>query len=154
MRHSHAGLAIPSFPAAFGQFIPPFWNFGITVNFLHTRVGGSLLVVLGGLLAARIGFSPRQPRAVKGLALLLALLLGAQCVLGMLAIWSGKAAVPTTVHLAMGALVFALSFLTFLAVSRLQGTGADRSEVKAAFVNPIALLSQDGTVSPSRVIPT
>ena len=120
MRHSYAGLAIPTFPAAFGQIIPPFWNFGIMVNFLHTRIGAPLLVTLGAVLILQICLASHQTRLVKAWALFLGLLLIVQCLLGMFTIWSGKAPVPTTVHLSVGALVFGTGFLLFLAVGRLQ----------------------------------
>jgi heme a synthase len=121
MRHSFAGLAIPTFPMAFGQFIPPFWSFGIALNFIHTRLGSSLLVVVGTLLICKVVFSAQQARLSRVVAGLLGVLLLLQCLLGMLAIWSGKAPVPATIHLAAGALVFATGFLLFLAVSRLPG---------------------------------
>ncbi len=120
MRHSYAGLSIPTFPSAFGQVVPPFWNFGIVVNFIHTRIGAFLVMVLGALLIGIVCKSPRQVMKVKVLAGFLGLVLLVQCLLGMFTIWSGKAPVPTTFHLSVGALVFAIGFLLFLAVYRLQ----------------------------------
>jgi len=120
MRHSYAGLAIPTFPLAYGQVIPPFWNFGIAVHFLHTRVGASLLVVLATLLIASVFASRRMPGKVKALAGFLALAIVLQCLLGMVTIWTGKAPVPTTFHLSMGALVFATGWLLCLSTYRLQ----------------------------------
>ena len=38
MRHTDAGLAIPDFPLAFGQLIPPHWDAKIAIHFAH-RVG-------------------------------------------------------------------------------------------------------------------
>src|SRR5690606_19192080 len=35
MRHTDAGLAIPDFPWAFGQLIPPHWDAKIAVHFAH-----------------------------------------------------------------------------------------------------------------------
>src|SRR5687767_9194454 len=45
MRHLDAGLAIPDFPLAFGQLIPPHWDTGIAIHFAH-RVGALVATVL------------------------------------------------------------------------------------------------------------
>ncbi len=118
MRHSYAGLAIPTFPLAFGQFIPPFWNFGILVQFLHTRILAFVLVTLGSTLILRILLSHYHAKMSKIFAGLLAMCLILQCLLGMFTIWSGKAPVPTTFHLSVGALVFGTGFLLLLTISR------------------------------------
>ncbi|MDB5102441.1 MAG: cytochrome c oxidase assembly protein subunit 15 [Fibrobacteres bacterium] len=136
MRHSYAGLSIPTFPLAYGQIVPPFWNFGIIVHFLHTRVGASLLVILGALLIFTVMTSKRLPRSVKGLAGFLAFALIGQCLLGMMTIWTGKAPVPTTFHLSLGALVFATGLLLFLAIYRLQRPVSRQAESKGSEMNP------------------
>src|SRR5688572_13028133 len=41
MRHNDAGLAIPDFPWAFGQLVPPHWDVKIALHFAH-RVGALL----------------------------------------------------------------------------------------------------------------
>ena len=136
MRHSYAGMAIPTFPLAFGQIIPPFWNFGIIVHFLHTRVGAPLLVLLGLALVLTVCLSHNQTRGTKSLAVFLGATIIVQCLLGMFTIWSGKAPVPTTFHLSIGALVFGTGFLLFLAIYRLQNTElgqSSRSGTKTLF---------------------
>src|SRR5687768_15614573 len=45
MRHNDAGLAIPDFPWAFGQLIPPHWDFKIALHFAH-RVGALIVTIL------------------------------------------------------------------------------------------------------------
>ena len=117
MRHSYAGLAIPTFPMAFGQIVPPFWNFGIVVHFLHTRIGAPLLVLSGLVTIISVLISPRSDQTTKGLASFLARALLVQCLLGMITVWSGKAPIPTTFHLSIGALVFGTGFLIFLITS-------------------------------------
>jgi cytochrome c oxidase assembly protein subunit 15 len=136
MRHSYAGLAIPTFPMAYGRMIPPFWNFGILVHFLHTRVGAGILVVLGTCVIASVLASRRQSAMVKGLAVFLGFALALQCLLGMVTIWTGKAPVPTTFHLSVGALVFATGLLLFLSVCRLRGRVPDQRENGARQANP------------------
>ena len=95
-----------------------------------------VIVILGAALIVSIFASKRLPGKVKGLAGFLALALFVQCLLGMMTIWSGKAPVPTTFHLSVGALVFATGLLLFLAIYRLQIPVSDRTEVKGNAVNP------------------
>jgi heme a synthase len=135
MRHSYAGLSIPTFPMAYGQWVPPFWNFGIAVHFLHTRVGATLLVLLGASLILAVAISKALPGKVKALAGFLAFALVAQCLLGMMTIWTGKAPVPTTFHLSVGALVFATGLLLFFAIYRFRMPVPERTEVKGNAVN-------------------
>lgn len=126
LRHSYAGLAIPTFPLAFGAIVPPFWNFGIGIHFLHSRVGATVLVLLGISLIGRV-MTSGHARPVKAVAVILGVALVLQCLLGMFTIWSGKAPVPATFHLCGGALVFTSGLLLFLMIYRL---GGSRSAVK------------------------
>jgi cytochrome c oxidase assembly protein subunit 15 len=123
MRHSYAGLAIPTFPRAYGEWIPPFWNFPIAVHFLHSRVGAGLLVILASSLIASVLASREAPAMARRLAVFLVFALAAQIMLGIFTIWSGKAPVPATLHLSGGALVFATGWLLFLALCRLPARG-------------------------------
>ena len=139
MRHSYAGLAIPTFPLAFGEILPPFWNFGITLHFLHSRLGASALLIAGGMLIAKTLSSPRNPRGVKALAAGLGAALLLQCGLGMLTIWSGKGAVPATFHLSGGALVWALGFLLLLAEYRFRLPASVPGETPARATSSVRL---------------
>ncbi len=129
MRHSYAGLAIPTFPRAYGEWIPPFWNFPIAVHFLHSRVGAGLLVLLGSSLIAAVLASRQAPAMARRLAVFLAFALAAQIMLGIFTIWSGKAPVPATLHLSGGALVFATGWLLFLSLCRLPARDASAEAV-------------------------
>ncbi len=122
IRHNAAGMAIPTFPMAFEGWLPPFWNSGIFFHFLHSRIGALAIVILGGVLAFRL-LSVKTAHVLfhRGLGILLFLLLTLQIVLGAFTIWSGKQALITSLHMAVGALIFGVSFLTFLAFCRLQG---------------------------------
>lgn len=119
MRHSYAGLAIPTFPRAYGEWLPPFWNFGISLHFLHSRVGAAILVLLGTALITSV-FATAQARLARILAGTLGFALMLQIALGIATIWTGKAPVPTTFHLSGGALVFATGLLLFFSLLRLQ----------------------------------
>lgn len=129
MRHSYAGLAIPTFPRAYGEWIPPFWNFPIAIHFLHSRVGATLLVILGASLIGSLLANRQAPALARRLAVLLACALTLQIGLGIFTIWSAKAPVPTTFHLSGGALVFATGWLLFLALCRLPARSGGNAPV-------------------------
>lgn len=118
MRHSYAGLAIPSFPLAYGQLLPPFWDFKVTVNFLHTRVGGAAIALFGALLVYRVLRLRGRHPSFRLFGWALGLLLLVQIGLGMMTVWTARMPVPTTFHLAVGALTFLASFLLLLALAR------------------------------------
>ncbi len=118
LRHSALGLAIPTFPFAFGHWLPPFWNFGIWLHFMHSRVGATFLLLLGLGLALRLRVYHANIPATPLHSLVLPLLLILQIFLGMLTIWTGKLPIPTSFHVIFGALTFLFSFTTFLALAR------------------------------------
>jgi len=124
MRHQHAGLAIPDFPAAYGKIWPdtsaaavagynahreeingenPITAFQIVLQMLHRLV--AVLILAGvasaaGLARKRLGAKDPLARfAVFWLALILA-----QIALGAATIWTNKAADVATAHVMVGAL--------------------------------------------------
>jgi cytochrome c oxidase assembly protein subunit 15 len=111
MRHMGAGLAIPDFPLAFGRLVPPFTSAAVAVHFAH-RLGGILVLAAVALLfaAARKSADARLRRPA-GLALGLTV---AQIALGAAAIWSAKAVLPTTAHVATGAALLGCCWFTAL----------------------------------------
>jgi heme a synthase len=108
MRHLGAGLAIPDFPSSFGHLIPPFDSVGIDVNFAH-RCGALVVSIIVLWTVARIFRHHRERPELSHPALLLIALLVTQITLGALTIWSGRAVLPTTAHVAVGAGVLATS---------------------------------------------
>ena len=117
MRHTDAGLAIPDFPWAFGQLVPPQWNSKIAIHFAH-RVGALLVSVM--ILATTMHvFAHERSRGelVRPAALLLALL-AVQVTLGAFVIWSGKQFVINSLHVMTGASVLATSFVLTLRAHR------------------------------------
>ena len=108
MRHLGAGLAIPDFPLAYGRLIPPFVGLGVDVNFAH-RCGALVVTVFVLWTAGRVFLSHRGEPRLWHPALLILLLLTTQITLGALTIWSGRAVIPTTAHVAVGAAVLATS---------------------------------------------
>ena len=109
MRHTKAGLAIPDFPLALGRLVPPLDAFPVAIHFAH-RVGALAIAVLVGFCVARAFRSRRA--GLERMVLWLAGLVAVQITLGAATVLSAKAVIPTTAHVATGALVLA-STLTF-----------------------------------------
>lgn len=118
MRHMGAGLAIPDFPLAFGHLLPPLESIPEAVNFAH-RVGAVVVTAMVAWTVARVLRRHRAERLLRRPALALALLIALQLSLGALTIWSGKAVIPTTAHVAVGAVVLAAALTLTLRAYRL-----------------------------------
>lgn len=120
MRHLGAGLIIPDFPLSFGRLVPPYFDELIAVNFAH-RCGAvvvSAMIVWTAARALRLrAVAPVLRRPALGLLLLLAL----QITLGALTIWTERAVIPTTSHVAIGAAVLATSLAIALRAYRIFG---------------------------------
>src|SRR5262249_35901414 len=104
MRHLGAGLAIPDFPTSYGRVIPPFYSFAVDINFAH-RCGALVITLLTGWTLARVMRFYRTERPLRNAAILMLVLLALQITLGVLTIWSARAVLPTTAHVAIGAAV-------------------------------------------------
>ena len=118
MRHTGAGLAIPDFPLAFGRLIPPLLSPAVTIHFLH-RLGALLVTCLGVWSIIRVWRHYRSERVLRRPASTLAILLFLQLTLGALTIWTQRAVLPMTAHVAIGAAVLATSLVLTLRVYRL-----------------------------------
>ena len=111
MRHTFAGLAIPTFPLTpDGGLLPAHWNFGIGINFAH-RAMALLLVLALGCLAAAVWRSPAAEPGWKNLAALVAILVAIQVGLGAAVIWTARNPYFTTAHVVVGALTLSTTFL-------------------------------------------
>lgn len=120
MRHLGAGLAIPDFPTSFGHLTPPFISAAIDVNFAH-RCGAVVVAAMILWTVTRVFRRYRDRPALTHPALLLLLLLLGQVTLGALTIWSGRAVIPTTTHVAVGAAVLATSVALTIRIRALGG---------------------------------
>ena len=117
MRHSFAGLAIPTFTYSTpdGGLLPETWNFHVAIHFAHR----AMAVVLAAALtwfAYKLWTDPRTSAGWRLGALTLVGLLTIQIILGAQIIWTHRSAATTTGHVAVGALTLAVTFwLTWLA---------------------------------------
>ena len=111
MRHSFAGLAIPTFPLApGGRLLPAHWNFGIGINFAHRAMALVLAVALGWLAQA-VWRNPAAGRGWKSLASLVVVFVGVQIGLGASVIWTARNPYFTTAHVVVGALTLSATFM-------------------------------------------
>jgi cytochrome c oxidase assembly protein subunit 15 len=117
MRHTHAGLAIPDFPFAFGHVIPPVWNTGVAIHFAH-RVGALIVTLAILATAGHVLYHHRRRREVARPAVMLLFLVTMQITLGAFVIWSGKDPVINTAHVVNGALTLGTSLLLTLRTHR------------------------------------
>jgi cytochrome c oxidase assembly protein subunit 15 len=121
MRHLGAGLAIPDFPLSYGRLIPPLDSGFVILNFAH-RCGALVVTLLVVTILARVlSSAPGEPR-VRRPAIGLLVLLFVQLTLGALTIWSGRAVIPTTAHVATGAAVLAISLMLTMRIYALSAS--------------------------------
>jgi heme a synthase len=118
MRHHGAGLAIPTFPLAFGHLVPPRFTFPIAIHFTH-RVGALAVLLSVAATAWAVLSGARQARMLAVPALGMSFLVLAQITLGALVVLTKKAVVPNTVHVATGAALLATSLTLTLESWRL-----------------------------------
>ncbi len=119
IRHTYNGMAIPTFPLAFGAIIPPAWNFGVTMHFIHSRLLPTMIVFLALWLLVKLRPRSSGDRFILLSSVGLAGLLAIQVLLGVFTIWSGREPWMTTFHVAGGALLLLQAFLLFLGLVKL-----------------------------------
>jgi cytochrome c oxidase assembly protein subunit 15 len=117
MRHMGAGLAIPDFPLSFGKLIPPLVSQQIAINFLH-RVGAVIVSIFILWTVIRILRVHKGQARFLGPALLLLGAIIIQIILAALTIWTKKAVIPTTAHVATGAFILGTSLFLSLRAYR------------------------------------
>ena len=117
MRHTNAGLAIPSFPWSTpeGGLLPAVWSFRVAIHFAH-RVMACILAVSLVWFAAKIWLERAAPLGMRAGASFLVSLLALQIFLGAAIIRTYRDPAATTTHVLVGAVLLATAFwLTWLA---------------------------------------
>lgn len=117
MRHTRAGLAIPDFPLALGQVIPPFDAPGVAIHFAH-RVGALVVTAVLLSLAWTLSRDPTARGRLRTLGLAAAGGVALQVSLGAATVLTGKAPIVTSLHVATGAALLGLLVLTSLEARR------------------------------------
>ena len=123
MRHTEAGLAIPDFPFAFGQLVPPHWDAKIAIHFAH-RMGAVAVSVLVLATAGHVFAHHWRRPSLRNPALLLVLVVCTQVTLGAYVVWTAKQFIVNSAHVANGALVLGTSLALALRSHRLFGRHA------------------------------
>ena len=105
VRHAGAGLAIPTFPLAYGQLVPPLASKPVVIHFAH-RVGAVVVGAAVLWLSARVWRGYAEPWLRRPAALVAGLVL-VQIALGGWTVLSFKHPWVATAHLGTGALLLA-----------------------------------------------
>ena len=132
MRHTDAGLAIPDFPLAFGQPIPPHWDAKIAIHFAH-RVGALVASFLIVAATAHVFYYHRRHGELVRPSVLLLVLLAAQITLGAYTVLTERHYIINSLHVVTGASVLVTSLVLALRANKssLAAVGHLRPEAKA-----------------------
>lgn len=117
LRHSFAGLAIPTFPYSTpdNHLLPAHWDFRVAIHFAH-RVMAAILGVALILFAFLVRRDRGSTLVMRSAASALISLLVLQIFLGAQIIWTQRTATTTTAHVLVGALTLSTTFwLTWVA---------------------------------------
>jgi cytochrome c oxidase assembly protein subunit 15 len=166
MRHQHAGLAIPDFPAAYGKIWPdtdaasvlkynqhrmdvegyePITAPQIVLQMAHRTMALVIFVMVGicaWLARRRLGGRDRLSRLALGWFLLIV----AQIFLGAATVWTGKMADIATAHVACGALSLMTGGLITILSFRL--LAAPAAQTSPAQKNQLTTLRPSSSLSP------
>lgn len=117
MRHTQSGLAIPDFPLSLGRMIPPLGDPHVAIHFAH-RFWAVVVLMTAATTVAQVVRGHRKTQELLRPAIVLAILLIAQVVLGAFTVWTAKAAVITTFHVTGGSASLAASLVLALRAGR------------------------------------
>jgi cytochrome c oxidase assembly protein subunit 15 len=117
VRHTASGLAIPDFPLVYGGLVPPFFTRQILVHYIH-RIGALAVTILVLWVLVRVLRRYRLEGVLVKPAVFLAAMLVIQIYLGGETVWSSRATVPMTLHVAVGAITLAASLVLALQTRR------------------------------------
>jgi cytochrome c oxidase assembly protein subunit 15 len=134
MRHTDAGLAIPDFPLAFGQLIPPHWDAQIAIHFAH-RVGALIASFLIVATTAHVFYHQRRHAELVRPSLLLLLLLAAQITLGAYTVLTERHYIINSLHVVIGASVLVTSLVLTLRANKPYLGAAGRVPPKPAAID-------------------
>jgi heme A synthase len=116
MRHTGSGLAIPDWPLSYGGIFPPRFDGKVLINFVHRTWGLAVAAAVIALVIVVLQRHKENALRVPAVVLLCAVCM--QVMLGGLTVWSARAEVVTTFHVAGGAFTLACSLFLTLAAHR------------------------------------
>src|SRR3954468_16177387 len=113
MRHTNAGMAIPTFPLAFGHLVPPVWTPQIAIHYAH-RIGAIVVTLAILATAGRVFYLHGTRRELVRPSVLLLAFLCSQVTLGAFVVLTAMAPVVNTAHVVNGALVLGTALVLAL----------------------------------------
>jgi cytochrome c oxidase assembly protein subunit 15 len=126
MRHTGAGLAIPDFPLAFGQLVPPHWDAKIAIHFAH-RVGALIATTFVLATTGHVFYHHRSRQELVRPAILLLLLVATQVTLGAFTVLTRKDVLINSLHVVTGGSVLATAVVLALRAHRARFASAERA---------------------------
>lgn len=125
MRHSKAGLAIPTFPLSFGHVVPDFTSADIAIHFAHRCWAFVVFLLVATNLLVTLRRYRKTP--IGAPAVVLFGLVCVQLVFGAYTVWTQTAVPVATAHVGTGALILATSIVQTVWAVRMTGwTGEAR----------------------------
>ena len=129
MRHTGAGMAIPTFPLTpEGGLLPHIWNFPITVHWLHRL--GAVIATIGLLIfTSKILINKTVRHYLVGASTLTLIILAVQIFLGAATIWTKNNPVMASSHVLTGAFLLTMTWvLTFASLRLSHKNYADKAD--------------------------
>jgi cytochrome c oxidase assembly protein subunit 15 len=146
MRHTGAGMAIPTFPLAYGYLVPPVWTAAIAIHFAH-RVGAVLVICAIAATTAHVWWHHRGRRELVRPATWLILFVCSQATLGAFVVLSALNPIVNTAHVVNGALVLGTALVLTLRTYRSAAiTESEESGGKVPVAHPLDSLGGLGGV--------
>lgn len=136
MRHNEAGLAIPTFPLAFGYLVPPVWTPQIAIHYAH-RVGAIVVALLILATVGHVLYHHYSRRELVRPAVLLVAFLCSQVTLGAFVVFSALNPVINTAHVVNGALVLGTSLVLTLRSYRVTSAAPRRVNIPMQQLNQV-----------------
>lgn len=136
MRHLGAGLAIPDFPLSYGRLIPPLDSGFVMINFAH-RCGALVVFLLICWTVWQVLRNAAGESQLRRPAIFLLVLVMLQITLGALTVWSGRAVIPTTAHVATGAAVLATSLMLTIRAYALAASSTQPEPARLRELRPV-----------------
>jgi cytochrome c oxidase assembly protein subunit 15 len=109
-RHMNAGLVIPDFPLAFGGLVPSHFTPAVAIHYAH-RVGAIAVAIAALVASTKVLGSFRGRSDIARPAILMLVLVAVQATLGASIIWTQRQVHVTTLHVATGAILLAVSLV-------------------------------------------
>ena len=123
MRHTGAGMAIPTFPLTpEGGLLPHIWNFPITIHWLHRL--GAVIATIGLLIfIGKVLMNVTARRYLLGMSTLTLIILAVQIFLGAATIWTRTNPVMASSHMLTGAFLLTMTWVLTFKSLRLSHNG-------------------------------